>query len=142
MSEQNKTLVRRVFDEVYNAGNLAAVDQLAASDFVIYMPSQEIRGRAGTKQYVSALRTGFPDIHFAIEDQVSEGDRVVTRWIASGTHTGDFQGIPPTGKQVRLTGTDIDRIANGKAVECWSHVDELGMMQQLGVIPTPEPAAD
>lgn len=142
MSEQNKMLVRRVIDEVYNEGNLALVDELAAGDFVVYTPSQEIHGRAGAKQYVATLRTGFPDLHITIEDQVAEGDKVVTRWIARGTHTGEFQGIPPTGKQVRVTGTDIDRIANGKAIECWTNVDELGMMQQLGVIPAPEPAGD
>ncbi|MGH2543748.1 MAG: ester cyclase [Ardenticatenaceae bacterium] len=138
MSEQNKALLRRAIEEVYNQGNLAAIDELVASDFVIYMPSQEIRGREGAKQYVATLRAGFPDIHFTIEDQIAEGDRVVTRWTAHGTHTGNFQGIPPSGKQVRVTGTDVDRIADGKAVECWTNVDELGMMQQLGVVPTPE----
>jgi predicted ester cyclase len=63
----------------------------------------------------------------------------VTRWIAQGTHRGDFQGIPATGNQIRLTGIDIDRIAGGKVVECWTNVDEFGLMQQLGVVPTPEP---
>jgi steroid delta-isomerase-like uncharacterized protein len=134
MSEQNKTLVRRVIEEVYNQGNLAVVDELAASDLLIHTPSQEIRGREGAKQYVAALRTGFPDLHITIEDQVAEGDRVVTRWTARGTQTGQFQGIPPTSKEVRVTGTDIDLIADCMTVECWSHFDELGMMQQLGVI--------
>ena len=135
MSEQNKTLVRRVIEEVYNQGNLAVVDELAAGDLLIHMTSQEIRGREGAKQYVAALRAGFPDLQITIEDQIAEGDRVVTRWTACGTHMGQFQGIPPTGKEVRVVGTDIDRIADGKTVECWSHVDELGMMQQLGAIP-------
>jgi steroid delta-isomerase-like uncharacterized protein len=135
MSEQNKTLVRRVIEEVYNQGNLSVVDELAASDLLIHMTSQEIRGREGAKQYVVALRAGFPDLHMTIEDQIAEGDRVVTRWTARGTHTGQFQGIPPTGKEVRVAGTDIDRIADGKTVECWGHVDELGMLQQLGAIP-------
>lgn len=135
MSEQNKTLVRRVIEEVYNQGNLAVADELAASDLRIHMTSQEIRGREGAKQYVAALRAGFPDLHITIEDQIAEGDRVVTRWTARGTHTGQFHGIPPTAKQVRVAGTDIDRIADGKTVECWSHVDELGMLQQLGAIP-------
>jgi steroid delta-isomerase-like uncharacterized protein len=135
MSEQNKALVRRVVEDVYNQGNLAVADELAASDLLVHMTSQEIRGREGAKQYVAALRAAFPDLHLTIEDQIAEGDRVVTRWTARGTHTGQFQGIPPTGKQVRVAGTDIDRIADSKVVECWSHVDDLGMMQQLGAIP-------
>ncbi len=142
MSEQNKALVRRVIEEVYNQGNLAAADELAASDLVIHLPSQAIHGREGAKQYVATLRSGFPDIHFTIEEQLAEGDRVMTRWTAHGTHLGEFQGIPPTGKRVRVTGTEVDRIANGKTVECWSNVDELGMMQQLGVVPTPQPAGE
>ncbi len=137
MSEQNKMLVRRTLEEVYSQGHLAVVDELVASDFVIHTPSEEIRGPEGTKQFVAALRTAFPDIHFTVEDQIAEGDMVVTRWTARGTHTGEFQGLPPTGKQVRLAGTDIDRIADGKAVECWANVDELGLMRQLGVLPTP-----
>ncbi len=137
MSEQNKMLVRRTLEEVYSQGHLAVVDELVASDFVIHTPSEEIRGPEGTKQFVAALRTAFPDIHFTVEDQIAEGDTVVTRWTARGTHTGEFQGLPPTGKQVRLAGTDIDRIADGKAVECWANVDELGLMRQLGVLPTP-----
>jgi steroid delta-isomerase-like uncharacterized protein len=134
MSEQNKKLVQRDIEEIYNRGNLAAADELAASDLVIHMPSQDIRGRAGAKQYVARLRTGFPDLHMVIEDQIAEGDLVVTRWVASGTHRGEFQGIPATGRRVRLVGTVIDRIDKGRIVECWSQVDELGMMQQLGVI--------
>ena len=137
MSEQNKKLIRRDIEEIYNRGNLAVADEIAASDLVIHTTSQEIRGRAGAKEYVTRLRTGFPDLHVAIEDQIAEGDRVVTRWVASGTHKGEFQGIPPTGKKVRVAGTVIDRIAGGKIVECWSQVDELGMMQQLGVIAAP-----
>ncbi|HXF60737.1 MAG TPA: ester cyclase [Caldilineaceae bacterium] len=139
MLAQNKALVRRSIEEIYNQGNLAAVDELAATDLVIHAQSEEIRGRAGAKQFIATLRAGFPDIHFTIEDQVAEGDRVVTRWTAHGTHAGAFQGIPPTGRQVRIVGVDIDRIVNGRIVECWAHVDELGMMKQLGVISAPEP---
>jgi steroid delta-isomerase-like uncharacterized protein len=135
MSEQNKTLVRRLVEEVYNQGNLAVADELAVSDLIVHQTTQEIRGREGAKQYVAALRAAFPDLHMTIEDQIAEGDRVVIRWTARGTHNGELQGILPTGKKVRLAGTDIERIVDGKLVECWSHVDELGMMQQLGAIP-------
>jgi predicted ester cyclase len=82
------------------------------------------------------MHEAFPDIHFTIEDQIAEGDRVVTRWTARATHTGPFQGMPPTGRQVRMAATDVDRIANGKVVECWSQMDDLSLMQQLGVVPT------
>jgi predicted ester cyclase len=134
MSEQNKAHMRRVLEEVYNCGNLGLVDEVSASDLVIHTPSQEIHGREGAKQYVATLRTGFPDLHFTIEDQVAEGDMVVTRWTARGTHAGGFQGIPATGREIRLAGTDIDRIVGGKVVECWAHVDEFGLMRQLRVV--------
>jgi steroid delta-isomerase-like uncharacterized protein len=134
MSERNKAQVRRVIDEIYNRGDLAVVDELAASDLVIHVSSGEIRGREGGKQYVLALRTGFPDLHLTVEDQIAEGDMVVTRWTARGTHTGEFQSIPATGKAIRVAGTDIDRVIDGKSVECWAHVDELGLMQQLGAV--------
>ena len=114
MSERNKAQVRRVIEEIYNRGDLAVIDELAASDLVIHASSQEIRGRDGAKQYVAALRAGFPDLHLTVEGQVAEGDMVVTRWTARGTHTGAFQGISATGKAVRVAGTDIDRIIDGK----------------------------
>jgi steroid delta-isomerase-like uncharacterized protein len=134
MSERNKAHIRRVIEEVYNRGDLGVVDEVAASDLVIHASSQDIRGRDGAKQYVAALRAGFPDLHIIIEDQVAEGDMVVTRWTARGTHAGEFQGIPATGKKVQLAGTDIDRVIGGKVVECWAHVDELGLLRQLGVV--------
>ena len=134
MSEQNKAQVRRVVEEVYNRGDLDVVDELAASDMVIHTSSQDIRGREGAKQYVAAFRAGFPDLHFTVEDQIAEGDMVATRWTARGTQTGEFQGIPPTGKEIRVAGTNVERIIDGKTVECWAHVDELGLMQQLGVV--------
>ena len=140
MSEQNKVLVRRTIEEVYNLGNLAVVDELVASDFVIHSASDEIHGAEGAKQYVTMLRAAFPDIHITVEDQFAEGDRVATRWTAQATHTGTFQGIPPTGRQARVSAIDIDRIADGKVVECWTRIDELGLLQQLGVLPAPERA--
>ena len=136
MSEQDKAQVRRVIEEVYNRGDLAAVDELAASELVIHAASGDIRGREGAKAYVAALRAGFPDLHLTVEDQVAEGDMVITRWTARGTHRGEFQGLPPSGKSVRVAGTDIDRIVEGRTVECWAHVDELGLMQQLGAVAT------
>jgi len=136
MSEHNKMLVLRAVEEVWNQGNYAALDELVASDFVVHgaTPDEDIHGRKGAIQFYSMLRAAFPDLYFTVEDQIAAGDRVVTRWVAHGTHTGDFQGVPPTGKPVRITGIDIDRIANGKVVECWARSDELGLMKQLGVV--------
>lgn len=141
MSHQNKMLVRRAIDEIWNRAKFDAIEEFVASDFVIHTstPGEDIHGPEGATQFFGMLHAAFPDIRFTVEDQVADDDRVVTRWVAHGTHTGDFQGVPPTGKTVRLTGIDIDRIANGKVVECWAQSDELGLMKQLGVVPTPEP---
>ncbi len=136
MSEQNKTLVRRGVDEIWNQGHFAVADEMVASDFVVHATALngEIKGREGIIQYFAALRSAFPDLTFTIEDHIAEGDRVVTRWSAQGTHLGEFQGMPASGKQIRVTGTDVDRIENGKIAECWMNFDELGLLQQLGVI--------
>jgi len=135
MSEQNKAQVRRVVEEIYNQGNLDVVDEVTVADLVIHASSQDIRGRDGAKRYVAALRAGFPDLRLTIEDQIAEGDMVVTRWTARGTHTGEFEGIGLTGRAISVAGTDIDRIVGGRTVECWTHVDQLGLMQQLGALP-------
>lgn len=140
MSEHNKMLMRRAVAEVWNQGNVDLLEELVAGDFVIHAPHADIHGRAGARQYLAMLREAFPDIHFTIEDQFAAGDRVMTRWTARGTHKGAFQGILPTNTKVRLAGTDIDRIADGKVVECWTSTDDLGLLQQLGVVPAPEQA--
>jgi steroid delta-isomerase-like uncharacterized protein len=146
MSEPNRTLMRRAIEEVWNRGNFALVDELVASDFVGHSDAvghpepaenNEPDGPEGYKQYFAMLRGAFPDIHFTIEDQITEGDRVVTRWVARATHKGAFQGIPPTGNQGVVTGITIYRVANGKFVEGWTNLDALGMQQQLGILPAP-----
>jgi steroid delta-isomerase-like uncharacterized protein len=141
MSEQNKMLIRRAIEEVWNQGNFAVVDELVADDYLGHssIPAEETHGREGYKQFYTALRQAFPDLWFTIEDQISEGDRVVSRWTAHGTHKGELQGLPPTGKQAAITGITIERVANGKVVECWTNADDLGLMRQLGVIPITEP---
>ncbi|MFO1144930.1 MAG: ester cyclase [Amaricoccus sp.] len=134
MSERNKAQMRRVIEEVYNRGDLALVDELATADMVIHAASGDIVGREAIKAYVAALRGGFSDLHVTIEEQIAEGNRVVTRWTARGTHDGPFQGLAPTGRRARVTGTDVDRLVDGRAVECWMQMDELGLMQQLGAV--------
>jgi steroid delta-isomerase-like uncharacterized protein len=136
MSEENKAIVRRSFEEVWNQGKLVVADEIYDASFVAHGFGVELPpGPEGFKQFVSAYRSAFPDIHFTIEDQFAEGDRVVARWTARGTHKGELMGIPATGKPVVVTGIDIYHIRSGKAVESWVNWDALGMMQQLGVIP-------
>ena len=139
MSEENKTLVRRSFEEVFNQGNLDAVEEIFASDYVLHDPTspEEIRGTEGMKQYVSMYRSAFPDLQQTIEDQIAEGEKVATRLTGRGTHQGDLMGIPPTGNRVEAPGIVINRISGGKIAESWANYDAMGMMQQLGVIPAP-----
>lgn len=140
MSQQNKQIDRRLIEEVWNRGNFAIVDEIIASDFLGHtaMPVEEAHGREGYKRFFAGLRSAFPDLQVAVEDQIAEGDRVATRWTARGTHRGEFLGIQPTGARGAIAGVTIDRIANGKVVECWISADYLGTMQSLGVLPVPE----
>jgi steroid delta-isomerase-like uncharacterized protein len=136
MSEQNKALMRRAVEAVWNREDFAVLKEIVADDFVIHAdtPEAELHGVEGATQFVKMLHRAFPDIHFTIVDQVAEGDRVVTRWIAHGTHQGELFGMPPTGKKVTLSATDIDRVAGGKVVECWTTMDAATMMQQMGLV--------
>ena len=130
--EQNKAIVRRLGEEVWNNGDLAVVDELVAPDFVGYGPGKRTtRGPERLKQTVLRMRTAFPDLHFTVEDELAIGDKVVTRWTGRGTHQGEWRGIAPTGKYVTLAGIAIRRIAGGKIVERWVNTDQLGMITQL-----------
>jgi steroid delta-isomerase-like uncharacterized protein len=136
--EENKAIARRTFEEIWNQGNLAAIDELYDANQVSHGLGMDVPpGAAGLKQFISLYRTAYPDTHFTIEDQIAEGDKVVTRWSATGTHRGDLMGIAPTGKRVTVTGMTINRIAGGKIVETWNNFDALGQLQQLGVVPMP-----
>jgi len=135
-TEDNKAIVRRLIEEGFNQRNLAIFDELYAPDFVYHLGSTAIQGREPYKQFTLMSFTSFPDVRFTIEDQVAEADEVVTRWTWRGTHQGPFQGIPPTGKHVMVTGVGINHFAaNGKIVENWTNMDILGLLQQLGVVP-------
>ncbi len=137
MSAENKALVRRALEEIWNKGNLAVVDELTAANHVAHDPANPNAGRGpqAEKQLVTMYRTALPDLHMTIDEMLADGDKVVTRWTARGTHKGDLMGIAPTGKQVTITGISIDRIEGGKAAESWTNWDTLGMMQQLGAVP-------
>ena len=136
-TEENKALARRLIEESWNQGNLATVDELLAPGHIGHhslVPKQP-PSREHYKQYIVRTRTAFPDFHATIEEQIAEGDLVVTRWSVQGTHQGMFRGHSPTGKQMSVTGIVIDRIVDGKAVEGWMEMDTLHQMQQLGVTP-------
>ncbi len=141
MSEANKALLRRVVEEGLNKHNLALLDELYA-DCVWYRPETgELKGEA-LKQFMSSLLAAFPDIRFTIEDQVAQGDKLVTRWSCTGTHQGEFMGLAPTGKQFTTSGTDTYRIVEGKIVEYRGQWDALGFLQQLGAVPALAKAED
>ena len=134
-TEDNKANARRFYEEVWNQRNLAITDELSAINFVDQSLQPPVHGLEGLKRFISMYLTAFPDIHFTIEDLISEGDKVVVRYTATGTHQGELMGIAPTGKHATVTGISINRFENGKVVESWSNFDALGMLQQLGQIP-------
>jgi steroid delta-isomerase-like uncharacterized protein len=136
-TETNTTVASRWYEEVFNAGNLALIDELFAPNFVDHDPSNPLPGLEGVRQLVSMYRGAFPDLHLTIEDEITEGDKVVTRFTARGTHKGPLMGIPPTGKRVTITAIDILRFENSRIAEHWGNQDLLGMMRQIGVIPAP-----
>jgi len=137
-TEQNKAISRRFLVEVFGQGKLSVADEIVAADHVDHGPSTlpgMPTGPEGSKMVVTIYRNAFPDIHFTIDEQIAEGDKVVTRWTGRGTHKGELAGIPATGKSATVTGVGVDRIVNGKIVESWGIFDQFGMMQQLGIIP-------
>src|SRR6266536_1298170 len=136
-TEQNKMLTRQGFDLV-SQKKYADIEKLLSPDFVGHFPSQpEVRGPAGFSQLVHMYQSAFPDFMFKIEDLIAEGDKVVARWSWHGTNQGSFMGMPATGKPVTITGCSTFRIADGKVTEQWNSQDDLGMLQQMGVIPMP-----
>ena len=136
-ADQNKAIVRGVFDEVFNKGNLSAADEILAPDYTLHDPAAPkfTGGRKAYKQFQARYLKAFPDHRLTVEDQIAEGDKVVTRWTARGTHRGDLPGIPATGKPVTVTGITVSRISGGRIAEEWQDWDSLGMLQQLGVVP-------
>lgn len=141
-AETNKAIVHRYVEEGYNGRNTAVLDELFAADFVNHDPTQPAaRDLEGLKQLMLAQHAAFPDVRVTIEDMVAEGDRVAKRFTLRGTNTGDFNGIPATGRQIVIEGLDILRVSDGKIREIWVAYDMLGVLQQLGVMPQPEAAA-
>jgi steroid delta-isomerase-like uncharacterized protein len=137
MSEENKALVRRYFEEIWVKGKLDLIEELLTTDFVRRGPTAtegEVRGQEGFESLVSMYRSALPDLRVPIEDQIAEEDRVVTRWTARGTHQGELMGNAPTGNQVTVRGILVDRISGGKIEEEWADYDTLHFMQQIGAV--------
>jgi steroid delta-isomerase-like uncharacterized protein len=138
-TEENKAIIRRVNDEVWSEGHLDVIDELIADDFVatVVGAPEQIRGPQGFREFVVMYRTAFPDLRITVDEQVAEGETIVTRWTATGTNEGELMGIPATGKQATTAGININRISGGKLVEGWGLFDQLGLLQQIGAVPTP-----
>ena len=138
-TEQNKALVVRFVEELFNRGNTGIVGEIFAPDFIEreQLPPGIPKDREGVKVLTSMLRSAFPDFKATIDDILAEGDKVVIRMTWSGTQKGEFMGVPATGKRVSFGVIDIIRITNGKVVEHWGQMDSMSLMQQLGAIPAP-----
>jgi len=134
MSDENKKLVRRVFEEGLNAQNFHVFRELLSREYVNHNLATPSPGPAGFEAVASMFITAFPDLRIRIEDVIAEADKVVTRGVFAGTHQGTFMNVPPTGKAVTVGYIDIWRIDNGRAVENWVQMDLLSLMQQLGVV--------
>ena len=139
-AEENKALVHRFVEEFWNEGKATAADELMASDAEIHVPTGEVLDRDELKIFVGKWRESFPDWHSTFEELIAEGDRVWERWTGRGTHLGELQGIPPTGKRVEGPGSVFYRIVGGKIVEFRGQFDMMGLMQQLGAIASPQQA--
>ncbi len=139
MLEKNKDLVRKYFEGMFNRHDLEVANEVFSSNYINHqecdMNRENVdRGREGFKEMARMFYTGFPDLKSTIEDIIAAEDKVVTRWVTRGTHTGNFSGIAPTNKQVTVTGITIDRIVDGRIVESWTSFNVLDLMQQIGAI--------
>ena len=141
MSEANKALIRRWFDEVWNQGRESTIDELLAADAVAHGLGDtevDLRGPAQFKPFVHNLRGAFPDIRMTIEDTLADGDKVMVRLRVEGTHRGANLGVPPTGRRIHIAGIVLVRIVSGQIVEGWNSWDQLGLLRQIGALPVPE----
>jgi steroid delta-isomerase-like uncharacterized protein len=133
MSAENKAIVTRWFDEVWNQGKAETIDKLLAPHAIVHgLGPAPLVGPAGFKAFHAAYRNAFPDVALQVDDLIAEGDRVVARWSGRGTHKGDGLGFAATNKPANFRGMTIVRVQNGQLVEGWNQFDQFGMLQQLG----------
>jgi steroid delta-isomerase-like uncharacterized protein len=136
MARDNKAISRQFIERVWNEGNLEAIDDLTTADVVLHdRDAGDHRGHEAVRAFVKTFKDAFPDSRYSIDEQIADGDTVVTRWTARGTHTGELMDIPPTGRNVIVSGTSIDHLADGRIRESTASWDALGMMQQIGAVP-------
>jgi steroid delta-isomerase-like uncharacterized protein len=137
---QNAQTVLDMLDAAWNHGDMSAVERSVADQHVEHEPDGDDIGRQRLADAVLAYRTAFPDLRMSFEDQITEQDQVVTRWTARGTHHGELNGIPATGRPAHVSGIFIHRLADGQITESWTSYDQLGLLRQLGIIPAAGPA--
>lgn len=141
MTANNTAIVRRVYDEILNQENKALIDELYAADVILHDPFMGTQtGREAFKQLLGVFDTGFPHHRVEVQQTITEGDWVAVVHMHTATHTGVFNGLPPTGKTVRVPGVEVFRLAEGRIVEFWRHDDDLGLLMQLGAVPAPAAA--
>ena len=137
---ENKELFRRYFEEIANMGEFDRVGEIFADDYLHHDPAnpdpRPVVGPQGVRDHLESLSAGFPDVRFDIDEMVAEGEEIVVRWTANLTHTGDYFGLPPSGRKATITGMNSWIVRDGKAVEGWVNRDDIGLLRQLGVIPS------
>lgn len=137
-TNQTESLIRRMFDNAFNQGTFAVVDELVAPNGLTHsVPWGMPNNREGLKHLIVMLRTAFPDLHCTIEDEISEGDKVAAHWTMRGTHKGPLLGIRPTDRQIMVQGMIFAHTKHGQIAEGWTLLDQMGMLQQLGIVPPP-----
>jgi steroid delta-isomerase-like uncharacterized protein len=136
--EANEKASRKILQEVFGAGKYDLADDVIRADAIGHDPAlpEPVKGPEGLKEAARGYRAAFPDLELTIHETVAEGELVAIRWTAQGTHKGDLFGIAPSGKQATVTGITIDRYAGGKIAESWTNWDTLGLLQQLGAVPS------
>lgn len=138
MSEKLKSIILRIVDEAWNNGKLDVMDEFCSTNFIRYIPPfEKVEGLEAFKDYVTSIRKAFPDLHLKMDEFIIEGDNLAARWEWTGMHSGESPRlrIPPTGKRVITTGCSLIHFQEGKLIDEWAYSDNLGMLQQLGVIP-------
>ncbi|MFW6033899.1 MAG: ester cyclase [bacterium] len=136
-TEQSRSIVERLHLEIFQKGRMELLDEIVAEDYVVHTPTGDQSRDRHFGEELPMFLNAFPDLAFHPLDRIAEGDKVVTRFVFTGTHDGEFQGIPATGREIELPGIVIERVEAGKVVETWVQRNDLSLLQQLGVAPAP-----
>lgn len=134
MSEAHETVLRRFAEEIVSNGDFSVLEELVHPTYVFRSPGQEVHGLEGLRGVIGAYRAAFPDLKMTVEDLVVAGEKAVVSFTLTGTHEGDLMGVAATGKQVEVSGMVLSRLERGRIVEEWEVLDQLTLLQQLGVV--------